>query len=144
MFSRSKQPVTNEQLDRIGQALVRAAADNDDAAETAATAPFLYTRLRARITERTRQGDADEGWLALLTIARRVVPALTAVTALVFALVLWLASAGGAPTPSGFGDEAFFDARESGVVQTVLTDSNNLSRDDVLNIVVSREGPSRR
>ena len=51
MFSRSKQTVTNEQLDRIGQALVRAAADNDDAAETAATAPFLYTRLRARITE---------------------------------------------------------------------------------------------
>jgi hypothetical protein len=142
MFSRQQQQLTNDELDRVGQTLVRAAGAQE-AAEQIATAPFLYTRLRARIkAEQARRAEADEGWLALLTIARRAVPALTAVTVLVFALVFWLASSSTA-APSGF-DEAFFDAREAGVEQTVLTDSNNLSRDDVLNIVVNREEQGQR
>ena len=144
MSSRAKQQLTDEQLDRVGQALVRAAV-NEEAGAQAANAPFLHTRLRARIkTEQARRAEADEGWLALLAIARRAVPALTAVTAFIFALMLWLASGGSAPTANGFSDEAFFDARETGVEQTVLAGSNNLSRDDVLNIVVEREGQGRR
>jgi hypothetical protein len=143
-MSRSQQQLTDEQLDRVGQTLVRAAI-NEEAGAQAAAAPFLYTRLRARIkAEQARRAEADEGWLALLFVARRAVPALTAVTVLVLALMLWLASGGSAPPTNGFNDEAFFDARETGVEQTVLAGSSNLSRDDVLNIVVEREEQGRR
>jgi len=144
MFSRQKQQLTDDELDRVGQTLVRACV-NDEAAEQATAAPFLYTRLRARIkAEQARRTEADEGWFALLTIARRAVPALAGLTALVFALVFWLASSSSTAAPSGFNDEAFFDARETGVEQSVLAGSNNLSRDDVLNLVVNREGQDKR
>ncbi|PYS93697.1 MAG: hypothetical protein DMF64_03740 [Acidobacteria bacterium] len=144
MFSQREQQTTDEQLDRVGQALVRACV-NDEAVEQTANAPFLYTRLRARIrAEQARRAETGEGWLALLTISRRAVPVLTVVTALVFALMLWLASGASATTSNSFNDEAFFDARETGVEQTVLAGSNNLSRDDVLNIVVEREGQGGR
>ena len=143
MFSRQKQQLTDTELDRVGQALVRTSA-NDEAAEQVASAPFLYTRLQTRIkAEQTRRAEGDEGWLAFLTIGRRAVPALAGLTALVFALMLWLASSSTA-APNGFSDEAFFDARDAGVEQTVLTDSNTLTRDDVLNIVVNREGQDKR
>ncbi len=86
--------------------------------------------------------DTDEGWLALLTIARRAVPALTAVAAVVFALMLWLAS-GQLPAANGFGDEAFYGPGEPGVEQAVLADTDNLSHDEVLTIVVERQEQGR-
>jgi hypothetical protein len=140
-----KRQTTNEQLDRIGQALVHAAADNDAAAERAADAPFLYARMRARVAaaEQMRSNEADEGWLALLAISRRAVPALSAVAAVVFALMLWLASGGSAPAATGFGDEAYYGS-DAGVERTVLASADNLSGDDVLNIVVDRDEPGRR
>ncbi len=136
MSSKRKQQA--EQLDHVGQLLVRAAADNEEAFESAATSPFLYTRLRARIAaiEQTQQPVADEGWLALLAVARRAVPAMTAIAAVVLTLVLWLAS-GRTPVATGFGDEAYYGS-EAGVEQAVLADAQNLSRDDVLTIVVER------
>jgi hypothetical protein len=147
MFSRRNREIADEQLDRVGRSLVHAAAADGDAVEQAATSPFLYTRLRARLaTEQAARSNVDESWLAILTVARRAVPALTALSAIVFALMFWLASSGSAPpAPSvNFNDEAFFDARETNAERAVLTDTNNLTRDDVLNIVFSREEQGRR
>ncbi len=144
MFGTRKQQAQDERLDRVGQALVRAGAENEEAFETAAASPFLYTRLRARIAaaERAQQTGADEGWLALLTVARRAVPAMTALAALVFTLMVWLAS-GNAPAATGFGDEAYYGS-EAGVEQVVLADTQNLSRDEVLSLVVERGEQGRR
>ena len=143
MFGRRNQQITDEQLDRFGRALVASVAD-DEAAESAAGAPFLYARVRARIAaEQARGGGADEGWLALLAVSRRALPALTGVAAFVFALMLWLASGGGAPAAAGFGDEAFY-GNETGVERTVLASADNLSRDEVLDIVVEPEEQGRR
>ena len=145
MFNRQNRQRADERLECVGQALVRAAADNEEAFEQAAAAPHSYARVRARIAaaqETRRAAEVDEGWLALLTIAPRAVPALTAVAATVFALMLWLAS-GQMPAATGFGDEAYFGS-EAGVEQVVLTDTNTLSRDDVLTIVVNREGQVTR
>ncbi len=143
MFGTAKQQAQDEQLDRVGQMLVRA-AENEEAFESAATSPFLYTRLRARISaaEQTQQTVVDEGWLALLAVARRAVPAMTAVAAIVLTLMLWLAS-GSAPAANGFGDEAYYGS-EAGVEQAVLAGTQNLSRDDVLTIVVAHEEQGRR
>jgi hypothetical protein len=144
MFGRRNRQITDEQLDRLGRALVMRATDNEAAAEVAASAPFLYARVRARIAaaEQASASEADEGWLALLAISRRAVPALSAVAAFVFALMLWLASSS-APAANGFGDEAFYGS-EAGVERTVLASTDNLSRDEVLSIVVDREEQGRR
>jgi hypothetical protein len=142
MFRRPDK-TADEQLDRTGQALVHAAADNDTAADAAANAPFLYARVRARIaTAQAERNEADEGWLALLGVARRAVPALTGVAATVFALMLWLASGSASPA-TGFSDEAFYGS-EPGVEQTVLASADNLSGDEVLGIVVDREEQGKR
>lgn len=142
MFGRRNRQITDEQLDRLGRALVLSAT-NDEAAASAADKPFLYARVRARISaEQARAHDTDEGWLALLAISRRAVPALSAVAALALALMLWLAS-GSAPTANGFGDEAYYGS-EAGVERTVLASTDNLSRDEVLSIVVERDEQGRR
>ncbi|HEX8178168.1 MAG TPA: hypothetical protein VF525_01355 [Pyrinomonadaceae bacterium] len=143
MFGRPDN-TADEQLDRTGQMLVRAAADNDAAAETAVNAPFLYARVRARIAtaQAAERNEADEGWLALLGVARRAVPALTGVAAFVFALMLWLAS-GSTATANGFGDEAYYGT-ETGVERTVLASRDNLSGDEVLSIIVDREERGQR
>jgi hypothetical protein len=144
MFNRHNRQSADERLERVARALVRAAADNEEAFEQAAAAPHAYARVRARIAaaQATRASETDEGWLALLAVAPRAVPALTAVAASVFALMLWLAS-GQMPAASGFGDEAYYGS-EAGVEQVVLRDANTLSRDEVLTIVVNREGQVTR
>jgi hypothetical protein len=143
MFKRRERQAEDERLDRVGRALLRAAGD-EETAERAASAPFLYARVRARINaEQTRQnGVGEEGWLALLSISRRAVPALSGVAALALALTLWLASGGTAtstPIPMPLSDDALAEARDAGVEQAVLIGSQNLSRDDVLDIVVARD-----
>jgi hypothetical protein len=123
---------------------LRRAAGDEEAAARAAAAPFLYARVRARIAAEQAKGAGEEGWLALLAISRRAVPALSGVAALALALTLWLASGGTAPqqtasVPMPLSDEALSEARDAGVEQAVLIGSQNLSRDDVLDIVVARD-----
>ena len=50
-----KNPKNNEQLDRLGQLVLRAAAADEHEIEAASTAPFLFTRIRARIAEGQRE-----------------------------------------------------------------------------------------
>ncbi|HEX8068557.1 MAG TPA: hypothetical protein VF546_01310 [Pyrinomonadaceae bacterium] len=142
MFGRQNPQSQQSRLDRAGRALVRAAAANDEAFEQAAAAPHALGALRARIAaERLRRAEADDGWLAVLSVARRAVPALTAFAALALALMLWLAGVGGAtqaPAPLPLSDDALFEARDAGVEQTVLAGPQNLSRDEVLRLVVER------
>lgn len=143
MFKRQERQAEDERLDHVGRALLRAAAD-EEAAERAASAPFLYARVRARISAEQAQatGTGEESWLALLSISRRAVPALSGVAALALALTLWLAGVGTATSahvPMPLSDEALAEARDAGVEQAVLIGSQNLSRDDVLDIVVARD-----
>jgi hypothetical protein len=142
MFGSQNRQKQQARLDQVGRALVRAAAANDEAFEQAAAAPFAQTNLRARIAaERARRAETDDGWLALLSISRRAVPALTAFAALALALMLWLAGSGGATQPPALplSDEALFESRDAGVAQTVLAGPQNLSRDEVLSLIVRRE-----
>ena len=145
MFQRRERQAEDERLDRVGRQLIRAAND-EEAAERAASTPFLYARVRARINAEQARGTGagEEGWLALLSISRRAVPALSGVAALALALTLWLAGVGtitttNAPLSLPLSDEALFDARDASVEQAVLNGSQNLSRDDVLSIVVERD-----
>ena len=125
----------DEQLDRAGRMVLRAAAADEVETEAAATSPFLFTRVRAAITEEQRRGEAG-GWLSIFFVARQAVPAMALIALLAAVLTVWSAQLS-APA-STFDDDALFGAPGPGVEQTVLADKNGLSPDEVFNIVVDR------
>lgn len=144
---------TDERLDRAGRAVVRSAAQVGAEAEEAASAPFLYTRVRARIEERRRETESGvAGWLALLQVARRAVPTMAFVAALAAAMLFWAASFGSRQQGGRAGerfaivsDDVVFGS-DAGVESAVLAGSGQLSHDEILNMVVNRgvrEGVSR-
>ena len=124
-------------LDRLGRIVVRAYASNDDEAEAAASSPLSYARLRARIAAEAARREEGEGWLAVLGVVWRAVPAMALVAVLAFALLL---SAGTATqSQQGFSDEAILDGGGAGVEQVVFTDARSISNDDVLATIISDE-----
>ncbi len=126
-----------EQSDRAGRLVLLAAARNDEEAEAAASSPFLYTRLRARIAEEERRRAEAGSWLSLLFVARRAIPAMALVAMLAAILTVWSMQATTPVVGYGLEDEALTDTRDPGVEQTILT-RNALSRDEVFSIVVDR------
>ena len=122
----------NESLDQLGRIVLRSAAQNDAASEAAANAPFLYTRVRARIAEEGR----DSGiWSSLFLIARRAVPAMALIALLAATSMFWASRSTVTPGWNRLDDEALADTGNPGVEQTVLS-RNNLSREDVFSIVL--------
>ena len=128
-----------EQSDRAGRLVLLAAARNDDEVEAAASSPFLYTRLRARIAAEERRRAEAGSWLSLLFVARRAIPAMALVAIMAAILTVWSMQPGAPAAGYGLEDEALTDTRDAGVEQTILT-RNVLSRDEVFSIVVERNG----
>jgi hypothetical protein len=137
MFEEKAHKINDERLDRAGRVVVRSAATGDAAAAAVAASPFLYARIAARIEEHRRE-QPDEGWLALVAVAWRAVPAMAVVAAIASALLLWVGLSGATSKANQTGFEALSDTRGTGVVSTVLSD-NQLSHDDVLQLVVNRD-----
>jgi hypothetical protein len=140
-MSRKKKEVATERLDRLAQAVLASAAGNDQEAEAAAEAPFLYARLRARIAEEQGRRANGESWLSWLPVARRAVPAMALFALLAALLMAWFPQTSGPTVPVAFSDRALFDTRETGVEQMVVASNRNLSRDEVLTIVVQNPEP---
>ena len=126
-----------EQSDRVGRLVLLAAARNDDEVEAAATSPFLYPRLRARITAEERRRAEAGSWMSLLFVARRAIPAMALVAIMAAMLTVWSMPVSAPAAGYGLEDEALTDTRDPGVEQTILT-RNALSRDEVFSIVVDR------
>lgn len=146
-MARNRLPrIPDERIDRAGSAVVRSAARAGAEADEAANAPFLYARVRARIDERRRESDAGASWLTLLQVARRAVPTMAFVAALAAAMLFWAASFGarqdGRPAAERFAfvsDDVIFGS-EAGVESAVLAGNDQLSHDEILNMVVNRAG----
>ena len=139
MFGKKAHDITDERLDPIARAAVLSAARGaDDAADAVASSPFLYTRIAARIEER-RRAQTDEGWLTLLAVAWRAVPVMAVVAMVAAALLFWIGISGATASSNQTGYEALLDTRGSGLVTTVLAERDQLSHDDVLDIVIARE-----
>jgi hypothetical protein len=128
---------SDEQLDRLGRIVLRAAASDESETEVAAVSPFLFTRVRASIAEEQHRRDDAGGWLSIFFVARRAVPAMALVTLLAAILTVWSAQLGAPASPAD--DDVLFGAPVAGVEQTVLADRNGLPPDEVLNIVVDRD-----
>lgn len=130
-----KNPQNDEQIDRLGKLVLRAAAADEQEIEAASTAPFLFTRIRARIAEGQREESTD--WQSLPLIAWRAIPAMALIAMLAGGLTIWTAESNTTPVGFGIYEEALSDTTNPGIEQAVL-DQNSLSRDDVLTIVVER------
>jgi hypothetical protein len=137
MAGEGKNSKLEGRLDRLGRTVVRAAASDDGEADAAASSPFSYARLRARIAAEAARREEGEGWLAVLGVVWRAVPAMALVAVLAFAMFL---SAGTATqTQQGFSDEALLGRNNAGVEQLVFTDARSISNDDVLATIISEE-----
>ncbi|HYX29764.1 MAG TPA: hypothetical protein VE863_14450 [Pyrinomonadaceae bacterium] len=124
-----------EELDRVGKLLLKSATASEADTEAAASSPFLLTRVRAAIVEERRNEDS-RGWLSLIQIAWRAVPAMALIAILAGALTVWTTPV--ATPVAQTDDEPLIGALEPGVEQTVLASRNGLTREDVFNIVVER------
>lgn len=132
----SNSPKT-EELDRAGKLVLMAATASESEIEAAASSPFLFTRVRAGINEERRRRQESSGWLSLIQVAWRAVPAMALVAILAAILTVWSSQSAVVSTPQT-DDEPLIGALDPGVEQTVLTSRNGLSRDDVFNIVLDR------
>ncbi|HXI62709.1 MAG TPA: hypothetical protein VNF70_08355 [Pyrinomonadaceae bacterium] len=132
----SNSPKT-EELDRAGKLVLMAATASESEIEAAASSPFLFTRVRAGITEERRRREESSGWLSLIQVAWRAVPAMALVAILAAVLTVWSSQSGVVTAPQA-DDEPLIGALDPGVEQTVLTSRNGLSRDEVFNIVLDR------
>ena len=128
-----RNPHDNESIDRLGQVVLRSAAQNDEASQAAADAPFLYTRVRARIADEMRRESGI--WSSLFLIARRAVPAMALIALLAATFMFWASRSTVSPGWNRLDDEALADTGNPGVEQTVLS-RNNLSNEDIFNIVL--------
>jgi hypothetical protein len=141
MFKRNLQ--NDEHLDRAGKVILRAAAADEQEIERAAESPFLFTRVRARITAQLRESESG-GWQSLPLIAWRAIPAMALIAMLAGGLMIWTRQsasksniANAPPVWYRLDDEALTDTTDPGVEQTVLS-RNNLSHEDVFDMVIER------
>ena len=116
---------------------LRAATASDAETETAANAPFLFTRIRARIAEERRRREEAGGWQSLPLVAWRAVPLMAIVALLTAVLTMWTAQPSTPATGFGIYEEALSDTNDPGVEQTILS-RNNLSHDEIFSIVLDR------
>jgi hypothetical protein len=146
MFGKNRKE--NEQLDNVGGALLRVAAANESEMEAATNAPFLFTRIRARIVAEKRRREEAGGWQSLPFVAWRAVPAMAILALLTAGLTIWTASPSNTAntnTPAVWyrlDDEALSDTSDPGVEQTILS-RNNLSHDEIFSIVLGRNDRSK-
>jgi hypothetical protein len=128
----------NEELDRLGKLVLRSAAANEEDVTAAASSPYVFTRVRAAIAQEQRRRDEAGGWLSMILVARRAVPAMALVATLAALLTFWSVRPGLAPAPVQSDEEALFGVPDPGVEQTVLASRNGLTQDEIFNIVVDR------
>ena len=126
-------------LERVGREVLRASAANEEAAERAASSPFLYTRVRAAIAAERARRDEAEWWRAALAVFWRAVPAMALVAALAFALSLFAA----APRGGAAGGAALLSPGDVGVEGVMFADGRAISNEEVLDTILG-EGEGQR
>lgn len=142
MFKSKGQSKSDKQLDRVGRAIVRAAASNEETADAVASSPFLYTRLRARISTERERRETLEHLSALSRLMRRAVMAMSLVAFLALGVLVF--SEMSIQTAQSFNDESFFNASNVGVQRIVFEDRDPLSNDEVLATIVDEDGEASK
>jgi hypothetical protein len=126
-----------EELDRVGKLVLKAATASEADVEAAASSPFLFTRVRAAINQERRESEESRGFLSLIQVAWRAVPAMVVIAIMAAVLTVWTTQSSVAPVAQT-DDEYLISPLEPGVEKTVLASRNGPSSDEIFNIVVDR------
>jgi hypothetical protein len=108
---------------------------NEAEGELAAASPFLYTRLRSRIAAERGQREEGEGWLAMLGVVWRAIPAMAVIA--IFAVALFISANFGARPAGILADEALLDPADAGIESVVYADNRSLSNDEILATILN-------
>jgi hypothetical protein len=75
MFRGKKNQAQKGRLDEVGREILRISATGDEAADEAASSPFLLARVRARIAvEKEARERSSNDWLSIIPAFRRAIP----------------------------------------------------------------------
>lgn len=127
----------NERLDRLGSEVIRASSMDEAETEAIVSAPFLYSRLRARIAAETTRGEEKDRGLSIFRVFWRTVPAMALLA--VFCLVLFLSSNSGGLSTAGFSEDGVPNSPGSEIERVVFAERQPLSNDEVLATILGRE-----
>lgn len=138
MFRKSKAQNSDERLDVVGRALTRAATASQAETDAAATSPFLYARVKARIASERERRESGEGWLAMLMVLRRSIPAMALVTVIAFGLFLFTMLGATQSSTSSFIEDVVLDG-STNIERVVFAERRPLSHDEVLTTVLNKD-----
>ncbi len=131
MWKRDKGHIDDEKLDRFGDELLRAFEAGDAEINAAATSPFLYRRIRARIEAEERRLTEQRGaWTAMLASAKRAIPVLAMLAVVAFVSLMAIPQ----QTPPRQTESATSDE-----APTLLSDVFSFSQDELLASAVGLE-----
>jgi hypothetical protein len=137
MAGKKTQRELDERLDRLGRELVRASASDDTEAESVASSPFLYARIRTRINAEGERREAGESWRVLLSAFWRSAPAMALVTVVAF-FMFWSANPA-TLAPGVLSEEALLGTGDAGIEYVVFAERSPLSQDEVLATILSED-----
>lgn len=135
MFWKRRNRKQQAHLDRIGRELVRAATASGEELEAAASAPFLYARIRAAVAEKQRaDAEARDLSFSLFAVMRHAVP-LMILTTFVSVLLLFTGTfTAGINTPN----ETATNTTVTNFDRVVMDEDNlPLSSDEVLSTIIA-------
>lgn len=127
----------NEKLDRAGRLIARASVLSEDEAGAMAAAPFLFTRVRARITSERELREAGGIWAGFWPISKQAIPAMVIVAALSLGLSLY--TGGNKTASSAFSVDAYLGTNESGIENMVFAERRPLTSEEVLATIIGRD-----
>jgi hypothetical protein len=126
----------NDELDRLGGALVRASSLTEDESEHIASSPFLSAKLRARMDAGRNEIPETGDWLDIFGAAWRALAAMSFAAALAVAALLFAGSVE-SPTPGIFTQEALLATSDTGSEGLLFDDADAISSDEAFSNLVN-------
>jgi len=142
MFGGKRNSNAHERLDLLGRSAVRASASDESAAESAASSPFLFTRVRARILAERERRETGERWLNMFAVVRRAVPVMGLATVLAVGS-LWFAAPNTSSTQN-FSVDALVGQNDEEFERVAFADRGSLTNDEVLSAIMDDEQEGTR
>lgn len=138
-----------EQLNKIGRALLRSTPADDGTIEKIAVSPFLYAKIRARVAEGQAKSDALPPYRSLLTLlARRAIPAFALLALLAMSSYFFTSGKVAPPSNGVVMNDVVFPKLEQNTPPTACNIANRLecvvSTDDVVAILVHKPESGNR
>lgn len=136
-MTQEKHSISQTQLDRVGRLITRAGVLPDEESSKIATTPFLFARIKARISSEEQQRENLGLWAGFWPTAKRAVPAMVIIAAVSFGLSVYMS--GNKNQTAAFSVDAYLRTNESGVENIVFAERRPLTSDEVLATIFSRD-----